>query len=92
MISDSKKHQIEILGQNYTIISDETDSDIEKIVYMVNSFLKEIISKSPQIDHTKAIVFVALKLANNTIKLENLISNYEEYNTKIIGRIEQELY
>lgn len=69
MIPELKKYQINILGESYTILSDESEQEISKTVSYVDSLMKDVAGKTGAASE-KVAVLVALKLAQKLLTLE----------------------
>lgn len=65
-----KKYTVTILGQPYTVVSDESESDVIKASAAVNSLMTEIAHKAPHINNYDRAVLTALKLALSATTLE----------------------
>lgn len=80
--------EVQILGQSYSIKTDEDESYIKSLAQYVDEKLKEIYSVAPNINQTKATVMAAFGIADELFKLkieqENLDKMIEE-KTKILS-------
>ncbi len=61
--------EVQILGQNYAIKSDEEEAYIKSLARFVDEKLKEIYSAAPNINQTKATVMAAFGIADELFKL-----------------------
>lgn len=61
--------EIEILGQSYTIKTDEDEAHIRKLARYVDERLKEVYSAAPSVSHTKAAIMAAFGIADELFKL-----------------------
>jgi cell division protein ZapA len=82
--------EIQILGQSYTIKTEEDEAYIKTLARFVDEKLKEIFGVAPNVNHVKAAIMVALGIADELFKLrmeqENLDKLIEE-KTKILSSL-----
>lgn len=80
--------EVQILGQNYSIKTDEDEAYIKALAQYVDEKLKEIYSVAPNINHVKAAIMAAFGIADELFKLrveqKNLDKMIEE-KTKILS-------
>ena len=80
--------EVQILGQNYAIKSDEEEAYIKSLAKFVDEKLKEIYSIAPNVNQTKASVMAAFGIADELFKMrtdqENMNKMIEE-KTKILS-------
>jgi len=80
--------EVQILGQNYAIKSDEEEAYIKSLARFVDEKLKEIYTVAPNVNQTKATVMAAFGIADELFKLrmeqENMHRMIEE-KTKILS-------
>jgi len=84
-----KKYNILIFGYNYTILSDEKESDINYCTFIVDSNMKDIAKESNLNDVTKIAILSNLKLANNIKKNEDLNNQINSRINNLISIIDQ---
>jgi len=74
--------EVQILGQNYAIKTDEEEAYIKSLARFVDEKLKEIYNVAPNINQTKATVMAAFGIADELFKLrmeqENMYRMIEE--------------
>ena len=61
--------EVQILGQNYAIETDEDEAYIKTLAKFVDEKLKEIYSAAPNVNQTKASVMAAFGIADELFKL-----------------------
>ena len=61
--------EVQILGQNYAIKTDEDEAYIKSLARFVDEKLKEIYNVAPNINQTKATVMAAFGIADELFKL-----------------------
>jgi len=80
--------EVQILGQNYAIKTDEEEAYIKSLAKFVDEKLKEIYSIAPNVNQTKASVMAAFGIADELFKMrtdqENMNKMIEE-KTKILS-------
>ncbi len=84
MNSQLKKYKAHILGDTYSIVSDEKESFILESVQSVDSVMREISEKMPAMDKQKVAVLAALKIASGKIQLEHFIEEEKKLSSKIM--------
>lgn len=62
--------EVQILGQNYAIKTDEEEAYIKSLARFVDEKLKEIYSVAPNVNQTKASVMAAFGIADELFKLK----------------------
>jgi len=62
--------EIQILGQSYSIKTDENEEYIRSLARYVDEKLKEIYSVAPNVSQTKATVMAAFGIADELFKLK----------------------
>ena len=84
MNNQLKKYKAHILGDTYSIVSDEKESFILESVQSVDSVMREISEKMPAMDKQKVAVLAALKIASGKIQLEHFIEEEKKLSSKIM--------
>ena len=84
MNSQLKKYKAHILGDTYSIVSDEKESFILESVQSVDAVMREISEKMPTMDKQKVAVLAALKIASGKIQLEHFIEEEKKLSSKIM--------
>ena len=80
--------EVQILGQSYSIKTDEDEVYIKSLARYVDEKLKEIYSVAPNVNHTKATVMAAFGIADELFKLRIERENFDkmiEEKTKILS-------
>ena len=88
MINKTKNYRVTIFGDQYNLISDESEERVLEMAALVDTLMKEIADKSKLSDAKKVAVLTALKIAS---LLESERDANNVYKEKLIGRIEKEL-
>jgi len=84
MNNQMKKYKAHILGDTYSIVTDEKESFILESVKTVDSLMREISEKVPAMDKQKVAVLAALKLASGKIYLEHVMEEEKKLSSKIM--------
>lgn len=61
--------EIQILGQTYSVKSDQDEEYVKSLALYVDEKLKEIFRAAPNVNHTKASIMVALGIADELFRL-----------------------
>ena len=84
--------EVQILGQSYSIKTDEDDAYVKDLAKYVDEKLKEIYSVAPNVTQTKATVMAAFGIADELFKLrmqqEDLDRVIEEKTRMLSGLID----
>jgi cell division protein ZapA len=80
--------EVQILGQNYSIRTDEEEKYIKSLAKYIDEKLKEIYSVAPNITQSRAMVMTAFGIADELFKLKTELQNIDrmiEEKTKILS-------
>ena len=80
--------EVQILGQSYSIKTDEEDEYIKSLARYVDEKLKEIYSVAPNVSQAKASVMAAFGIADELFKLrmeQQSLDRMIEEKTKILS-------
>ena len=86
-----KKIKISILGEDYYLKSDESDSIVLDAANIVSNSIEELSNKYPDIDLKKVSTLVAIQLATNLLKSKNLINDFKDYSDNLANNIDFEV-
>jgi cell division protein ZapA len=85
--------EVQILGQSYSIRTDEDEAYVKKLAKYVDDRLKEVYKIAPNINHAKAAIMVAFGIADELhklkIKQEDLDRLVDEKTEMLSGLLEQ---
>lgn len=90
MKKEVNKYIVTILGESYTLLSDESEQDVRKASNQVDILMNEIAHKAPHISNHDRAILVALKLALALVNLESESENNEQFLKNLIHSIESE--
>ena len=68
-MSDKNRVNVEIYGQQYTIVGDESTSHVRQVAHSVDDKMREIGQKNPSLDTTKLAVLTAVNAMHEYYKL-----------------------
>lgn len=91
MMHEVKKYQLNILGESFTIVSDEPEQEITKAIGYVDSLMKEFSIKSCSADTKKIALLTAIKIACKMINIESEYEKLMDRENKIVSLIDKEL-
>jgi len=86
----SKRHTIQICGESYTIVSDESEEQIRSSVAMVDTLMREIAGGSVSSSLKKVAVLAALKLSLEMDGLKSELNQVQEAVQNLVGQVEQQ--
>lgn len=72
-LSNSQKSRttVDIYGQQYVIVGDESSSHIRLVASLVDDKMREISSRNPSLDVSKLAVLTAVNAVNDYIKIKD---------------------
>ncbi|WP_153122916.1 cell division protein ZapA [Peribacillus tepidiphilus] len=75
-MSDKKKNKItvDIYGQQYTIVGEESSSHIRLVASMVDDKMREISAKNPYLDISKLAVLTAVNAVHDYLKIKDQLT------------------
>jgi cell division protein ZapA len=76
-LSDKNRINVEIYGQQYTIVGDESTSHLRQVAHSVDDKMREIGQKNPSLDTTKLAVLTAVNTMHEYYKLLEKIEALE---------------
>ena len=87
-----KSLKISILGKGYSIITDENQDDVHKAVALVDKLMRgKVINVPPSAGKEKVAVIVALQLAIDLTKKQQLLEKYENDVSRVDSLLNEEL-
>ena len=91
MTREAKKYNLTILGQAYTIVSDEPESLVMNAASLIDSMMKEIVQKGKHLDGQKAAVLTALQYASKFLAQETTLESIAKRERELLSTIEREM-
>ena len=90
MIQELKRYQVNIFGESYTVLSDESEKEVIDTAAFVDLLMQETSVKSSA-DPKKVAVFVALKIAKKMLDLEAEKIKWNESEKSLIKLIDEQI-
>lgn len=72
------KTNVDIYGQQYTILGTESSSHIRLVASLVDDKMREIGSKNPSLDVNKLAVLTAVNAVNDYIKIKDQLEQLQK--------------
>lgn len=91
MKRDVESYRVVILGDEYTIMSDEPEEHIIKAANYTHALMQEIVQKAPYALPKTVAVLAALRLASKVINAEERTKKRDERNAEVANLIDREL-
>lgn len=88
MNSESKKYKVAIFGEQYTLVSDESEDLVERSVVAVNTLMHDIAAKAPSLDTEKIAMLALLQIALKHHTLEQNIEKQRQKEEELIKFID----
>ncbi len=85
------KYTVHILGEPYTVITDEAELHVNASAEMVDRIMQEITARASGIDTQRIAVLGALRLASDCLKAQFRSTEYEHEHERLGRLIDQEL-
>lgn len=76
-MSDKNRVNVDIYGQQYTIVGDESTFHLRQVARSVDDKMREISQKNPNLDTTKLAVLTAVNAMHEYYKLLEKIEGLE---------------
>lgn len=80
----SKKYTVTILGQKYSLVSDEPEELIMRSAEIVNGLMADITQRATTVDNTKVAVLVSLKLARDYLAAQQIIQAHTSHYNHLV--------
>ena len=84
-----KTIKVSINGTPFTITTDEHDQEIELAARLVDTMLKDKMSKHANLSSDRAALIVALTLATDAARQQKLLQQYEEKLQQLTASLEE---
>lgn len=86
-----KRYEVTICGQAYSLVSDRPLDFIDQAAALIDSSLKELKTKAPQLDEKRAAVLVALQMASKFLEAEATQESYDDHALQLVELIQKAL-
>jgi cell division protein ZapA len=91
MMSEKKRYVVQIDGQEYTLVSDETQEHVLKSAQLVDEVIRSIAHKSSAADMQKVAILTAVRLASDVLRMQQELLDIEMRQETLVQHIAQEL-
>ena len=91
MIGEPKKYKVSILGESYSLVSDETEQHIMGVASEVDACLSEMLKKSSSLDGKKCAILIAVQYASLLAKAREQIEQYQAERKHFTRLLDQSL-
>jgi cell division protein ZapA (FtsZ GTPase activity inhibitor) len=88
MKREAKKYTVQILGESYTLVSDEAESHFMEAVNRVDALMNQLSATAGKGQEKQIAVLAALQLAHNQVALEAEIYTLAQ---KLVAQIDQSI-
>ncbi|OQA35982.1 MAG: Cell division protein ZapA [Candidatus Dependentiae bacterium ADurb.Bin331] len=88
MTREAKKYTVQILGESYTLVSDEAESHFMEAVSRVDALMNQLSAAVGKGQEKRIAVLAALQLAHNQVALE---SEMQALAQRLIAQIDQSM-
>ena len=91
MSNTIKSYKIEIFGEHYTLLSDESEQHVRQSAHLVDTYMKEIANKLTSKNVGQIAVLAAVRLASMVLYKEAELEQQQHHEKELIALIENEL-
>ena len=91
MNKEKKRYEVTIFGDQYVLISDESQEHVIEVATRVDTFMREIADASSMTDSKKVAVLAALKFADELAVLEAEVEQRKALLEALVDRIDLEI-
>ncbi len=88
-MNETKNYKILIFGDEYSLLSDESEQHITESAALVDSLMKEIANKVSIKDPKKVAVLAALQVASRFMKLEKDAVARETKEADLVAKLDR---
>lgn len=92
MMSEAKNYKVNILDDQYALLSDESEDRVQNLARYVDSVMREISDRAQGVSNKKVAVLAALQFASRVIALEEQMRQLENVQGKLNDLIDNELF
>jgi len=91
MKKEIHNYTVVILGDSYTIASDESEEHVAEAANHVHMLMQEYMSKAPHIPLKTLAVFAALKLASTVLARETALQEQSDKQDALLSLVEGQI-
>jgi cell division protein ZapA (FtsZ GTPase activity inhibitor) len=92
MKKELRSYRVTILGEEYSLMSDETEEHIVESANYVHILLQDALRKAPYSDPKKITILIALKLASELLTKQTVSKQQEEKTIELLQDIDRLVY
>ena len=90
-MNEKRSYKVTIFGDQYTLVSDESQDSILESATLLDSLMKDIAEKSKIADAKKVAVLAALRIANSLVHTESVVEAYANKEQRLTDFVDQAL-
>jgi cell division protein ZapA (FtsZ GTPase activity inhibitor) len=90
-MKEKKRYTVQILDDEYTLVSDEAESHVVLSAKKVDSAMRELTEVLQNVEPKKIAVLTALRIASELINSQESVEAIERKEATLIDRIDREL-
>lgn len=90
MNTEKKKYKVNIFGDQYMLVSDQSQEHVMKVASTVDALMNDIAQATNLSDGKRVAVLAALQVADRVATLEDDAQNEKERQEALVELIEQE--
>lgn len=90
-MNEAKNYTIQVLNDQYVIKTDEAQEQVDEAAQLVNALMYEIVEKNKYIDHKKAAVLAALRVASQLVDLQTHQASVQRREQELADMIQKQL-
>lgn len=87
----AKSLKLRIFDKEYTIVSDESEEQVKKTAYLVDSLMREIVGHAKKLPEERIAVLAALRLASKLLTIESREEQEERQKETLNALLDREL-
>jgi cell division protein ZapA (FtsZ GTPase activity inhibitor) len=91
MINKNKQYKVHIFGEDYSLISNESEEHVRAAAALVDSLIKEIATKGSVHNDKKVVVLAALQCASRALSSEQEVARSKDQETHLLALVDAEL-
>lgn len=91
MMQTTEQYTFSVMGQSYTIVSDEERSVVQQAVELVEDLMRQAASKTRGGEIHRVAVLTAIKLAHECNTLKKHAEEQEKLSMQVVDLIDREL-
>jgi cell division protein ZapA len=91
MNTEKKKYKVNIFGDQYVLVSDQSQEHVMKVASTVDSLMRDVAQAANLSDGKRVAVLAALQVADRVATLEFDAQNKKERQEALVTLIEKEI-